>query len=451
VTKTPRPDAPSFGLRSLLWSLAVGAPGTIVALILLWTREVPVTSRWVLSISVIGAWIGLALYLKEQIVHPLRTMANLLAGLREGDYSVRLRTKATRDPLGLVFHEINTLGETLHRQRLDAVEAAALLAKVMETIDVAAFTFDGTGKLKLVNRSGQELLNEEPDELIGKTAESLGLQDCLSGSVPRVLDRAFPGQGGRFELRRSEFRESGLPHQLIVLSDLTRTLRQEERQAWQRLVQVLRHEINNSLAPIQSLAGTLKRLANRDPKPDDWRQDLEKGLTVIADRSGALSRFMASYAQLTRLPHPTLGTIRIEDWIKRVVELETRTEVNIQAGSDISIRADGDQIDQLLINLVRNGVDAAKETGGEVTVFWKELDTKSGAFVEVVVRDSGPGITNTENLFVPFFTTKPDGSGIGLVLSRQIAEAHGGSLVLTNRDNEPGCDAVLRLPIHAPA
>ncbi len=231
----------------------------------------------------------------------------------------------------------------------------------------------------------------------------------------------------------------------MVVSDLTSALRQEERQAWQRLVQVLRHEINNSLAPIQSLAGTLRRLLTRTPRPTDWEEDATRGLGIISERSAALGRFMASYTRLTRLPEPTLRELDIEQWVRRVAGLETRLAVEIVSGPPTTARADGDQLDQLLINLVQNAVDAVEESAGGVQVGWDRPAHRD--VVEVWVRDEGPGLSNTANLFVPFFTTKPDGSGIGLVLSRQIAEAHGGTLTLENRTDRAGCVATLSLPV----
>jgi signal transduction histidine kinase len=131
-------------------------------------------------------------------------------------------------------------------------------------------------------------------------------------------------------------------------------------------------------------------------------------------------------------------------WIRRVTGLESRLQVKLQSGPEVRIQADPDQLDQLLINLLRNAVDASLETGGGVQVGW---DRENG-YIDVWIQDDGPGIPNPTNLFVPFFTTKPGGSGIGLVLSRQIAEAHGGTLTLENRETERGCEARLRLPMN---
>ena len=427
-------------------ALAAGLPAVVVAMVLLWTGQWSARVQWTLSVFMVSSWLGFALVLRAQVVRPLQTISNMLGALQEGDYSIRARQYRDDDALGLAMLEVNTLGETLHRQRLDALEATALLSKVMEEIDVAAFTFDGSATLRLVNRGGERLLGRRSADLIGKTAEELDLAQCLEGETPRLMDHAFTGLGGRWELRRSVFRESGLPHQLVVLSDLTRALRHEERQAWQRLVQVLRHEINNSLAPIQSLAGTMRRILTRNPRPPDWEKDLGQGLSIITERSGALSRFMASYAKLTHLPKPRLGQLDVATWVNRVARLETRIPVAVLNGPELTIAADGDQLDQLLINLVRNAADAALETGGGVRVGWAAGRGADG-YVEIWVQDDGPGLSNTDNLFVPFFTTKPQGSGIGLVLSRQIAESHGGNLMLVNRESASGCEARLRLPV----
>ena len=300
-------DLQIFGL-----ALVSGLPAVLIALFLLWNGDLTARVQWTLTVLIGSAWFGFAFMLRHQVVRPLQTISNMLAALHEGDYSIRARQYRGNDALSLAMIEANTLGETLRRQRLDAVEASALLSKVMQEIDVAAFTFDEGGTLKSVNRGGERLLGRSAGDIIGKNAANLGLQPCLEGDTPRLLEHAFGGEGGRWELRRSVFRESGLPHHLVVLSDLTRALRQEERQAWQRLVQVLRHEINNSLAPIQSRSGTMRRIITRRPRPHDWEDDLSQGLGIIAERSGALSRFMASYAQLTHLPKPTLGPLDVE-------------------------------------------------------------------------------------------------------------------------------------------
>ncbi len=424
-------------------ALTAGAPAVLLALILLWRGDFASRLQWTLSIAVIGLWLGFSFALRSRVVVPLQTIANLLSALREGDFSIRARVADREDALGAVAAEVNALGSTLHEQRLGAIEASALLSKVMEEIDVAVFAFDGDERLRLVNRAGEKLLAQPSERCLKQTARELDLSGCIEGEESRLLEASFPGGAGRYELRRTTFRLDGLPHHLVVLTDLSRALREEERLAWKRLIRVLGHELNNSLTPIKSIAASLERLVGRDPLPTDWREDMRKGLVVIGNRGEALGRFMQGYARLARLPAPQRQPLDVASWMRRVVRLETRMQISLHPGPDLMIQADGDQLDQLLINLQRNAVDAALPVGGSVQTGWD----KSASHLEVWVEDGGPGLPNTANLFVPFFTTKPSGSGIGLVLCRQIAEAHGGTLMLRNRTDAQGCVATLRLPL----
>ena len=444
----PAPRRRVFGHeRLVLLALFAGLPGAVTAMILIWIADWPPRAQWTLSLLIVGVLWGFLAALRHRVAYPLRTVSNMLAALREEDFSLRGRKSGAGDALDEVVREINTLGATLREQRLAAMEATALLRKVMAAIDVAVITFDGERKLRFINQRGERLLGRDAGQLLGQSAAELGLQDCLAGEALQIIDRAFPGGTGRWEVRQGTFREEGAPHRLLVLSDLTRTLREEERQAWQRLIQVLRHEINNSLAPIDSLAGSLATLLQREPRPEDWESDLTEGLGVISDRTKALNRFMTAYSRLTRLPKPKLAPVDVGDWIRRVAGLETRQNVIVTDGPEITIRADGDQLDQLLINLVRNAVDAVleTETGGAVRVGWR-VTGDPAPWLEVWIEDEGPGLPDTENLFVPFFTTRLEGSGIGLALSRQVAEAHGGRLTLENRHDTRGCRAHLFLP-----
>jgi len=433
--------------RVMLLAWAAGLPGSVIALILLWTGPYSPRTCWPLTILIVTVWLGFAASTRQRVAFPLQTLSNLLAAMREGDYSMRGRGAGAPDALGDVIREVNALGQTLREQRLGAVEATTLLRKVVEEIDFAVFTFDGTQRLLVVNRAGERLLGLPAERMLGHTAAELNLAGCLEGEPARTLEVSFPGGTGRWGMRRSTFREGGLQHQLLVLSDLSRALREEERQAWQRLIRVLGHELNNSLAPIQSVAESMETLLGRLPVPSEWPSDasadMKSGFGVIRARSEALGRFMSAYARLARLPQPQHAPVDVARWVARTVSLEQRLNVTVVPGPRVIISADGDQLDQLLINLLRNATDAALETGGGVRVGW----SKNGESIDVWVEDDGPGLSNTANLFVPFFTTKPGGSGIGLVLSRQIAEAHGGSLILMNRKATHGCRARLRLPI----
>jgi PAS domain S-box-containing protein len=429
--------------RIFFMTLFSGLPALITAMYFLWTGSYTTKAQWTLTVLILGVWLGCSMAVREKVIYPLQTLSNLLAALREGDFSIRARGARHDDPLGEALMEVNSLGQTLREQRLGALEATALLQTVMAEIDVAVFAFDTDQKLRLVNRAAERLLGQIEERIIGRSAASLDLADYLEGEATRIVQKNFPGGSSRWEIRRSTFRERGAPHHLLVVSDLSRALREEERLAWQRLVRVLGHELNNSLAPIRSLAGSLESIISRETLPQDWKDDCLKGLGVIATRSAALSRFMEGYARLAKLPPPKLEMVNLGEIIKRVSQLETRLTVEVVEGPAVTIRADSDQLEQLLINIIRNAVDASLETGGRARIRW----SRNRGQVEVRVEDEGHGLSNTSNLFVPFFTTKPGGSGIGLVLCRQIAEAHGGSLALENRKDSRGCRASLRLPI----
>jgi two-component system nitrogen regulation sensor histidine kinase NtrY len=430
--------------KILLRVLLAGLPGTVTSLVILWTGAYSAKVQWTLTVLILGFLFGFAASVRGHVVLPLQTLANLLAAMREDDFSIRGRTADPEDPLGAVLIEVNALAETLHEQRLGAVEATALLRTVMEQIDVAVFAFDPGHTLRIVNRTGERLMGRSMEQMLGRTAEELMVSDWF-GDAPRVVDLSLPGGNvGRWEVRHTTFRLGGLPHYLLVLSDVSRPLREQERLAWQRLIRVIGHELGNSLGPIKSIAGSLETLLQRNPPPEDWRDDMQRGLQVIASRTESLSRFTAAYSRLARLPAPKLAPVVLKPLLIRVAGLETRVPVQVRPGPDVTVMVDTDQMEQLFINLIRNAADACLEVGGStVTVGWRR--TRHG--VDTWVDDEGPGLSNTTNLFVPFFTTKPGGSGIGLVLCRQIAEAHDGSLKLENRTEGRGARATLTLPV----
>lgn len=444
----------------LVGVLLAGLPAVLVSMYHLWMAgdQTPKV-QWTLSLLIVGVWLGFAFSVQNRVVRSLQTMANLLSALREGDFSIRARGANRANPMGDVMSEINSLGTILRAQRLGAIEATALLRTVMEEIDVAIFAFDSDGVLRLVNRSGQELLAVPAERILGRSAREIGLAECIEGAATGVLQATtFPGGSGRWGMRRTQFREAGLPHELVVVADLSEALREEELKAWQRLVRVLGHELNNSLAPIKSIAGSLSTMLKRPTRADDWEDDMRSGLDIIAARAEGLSRFMQAYSRLAKLPKPVKSPCELQPLIHRVAKLELRMPVRVIDGPALTVPCDGAQIEQVLINLLKNAVEASLEAANPegdsqppirpealepVRVTW----TRSDRLVEIQIEDDGPGIGKATNLFVPFFTTKPSGSGIGLVLCRQIAENHEGELLLQNRPDTPGCVAVLRLPV----
>jgi two-component system nitrogen regulation sensor histidine kinase NtrY len=418
---------------------AIAIPA-VIALVMIWGGGLDLKARLTLTLVIVGGSGGLAAVARERVVRPLQTLANLTASLRERDYAVRGRHGRKDDALGLAMAELAALAEQLRDERWRDEEAAAGLARVVEGLDAAVIAVDEGGVVRLANRTAERLVGRP---LAGQAAHELGLGELVESDAPRTIELALPGGRGTWEVRPSEVRLSGMAHRLIVMTDVQHALRAEERQAWQRLVRVLGHEINNSLGPISSIADTLRTGLVAAERRADLDDDLLRGLEVIGRRAAALSRFMQSYARLIRLPPPRIGKVDVAAWVRRTVDLETRHAVELAGGPAIHVAGDPDQLDQLLINLVHNAVEASAETGGGVRIAW----TVAAGTATITIEDDGPGVADTANLFVPFFTTKPTGSGIGLVLARQIAEAHGGALVVRNRKAGRGAEAVISLPV----
>ena len=423
-----------FETRIVVTALVAVVPLLLALLVLLLASHA--TLKAIGTVAFLGVVsIFVATYvLHERLVYPLRTLSNLISALREEDYTLRPRDLDRGDVLGDAMIELDALRDTIEQRKLEAIEATALLRAVLAEIDAAIFTFDPEQRVRLVNRAAERLLDRPSMRLIGRTATEIGLGELMTDDAPAVFQQ-------RWSVRRSTFREGGLPHTLLFLADISRALREEEAEAWRRIVRVLSHELNNSLAPIQSIADSTARLVARDPLPDDWRDDAASGMRVISARAESLTRFMRGYAQLARLPQPRKKPVDLAALVKRVAALETRMPVAIDEGPPVVIEADEDQLEQLLINVLKNAVDASLETGGSVRI------SVGGQAPSPVIQVfyEGPGLAATSNLFVPFFTTKPNGSGIGLVLVRQIADAHGAAFTLENRRNGRGCVATLTL------
>jgi len=443
--------------RISLYSFLVALPGLIVSGVLVWLQSWSVGSR----LTVIGAelfvWWLLALALQEQTTRPLQTLANVIGSLREEDYSFRARNAAPEDALGELSLEVNALADMLSTEKVRTIEATALLQRVVDEIDAPLFAFDPASALRLVNPAGEHLLRMSKKQLLDHSAAEVGLQECLTAGNETVVELNVGESRVRWLLRRSSFRQHGVPHTLVVLSDVSRALREEERKAWQRLIRVLGHELSNSLAPIKSIAGSLNsRISGASIEPE-IRSDLQRGLEIIESRSASLQRFLDAYRKLAQMPAPHLRDVPLAPLVARVAALETRLNVGVQAGPDIIFRADPDQLEQMLINLIRNAADAVLTGTSAAASPEKAAACKNGvvvrwhvnaAQVTVEVEDEGPGLLNPSNLFTPFYTTKPTGSGVGLVLCRQIAEAHEGTIEIANRPKGSGCLVKVVLPIH---
>ncbi|KAA0072391.1 histidine kinase [Rhodanobacter sp. T12-5] len=431
---------PAFERRVLLGSWLVAVPALLGVAVLLLVGVPERALCWLLVIVVVVATALIARWQHRRVVYPLYTLAGLLEALREGDYSMR---GVQGGVLGDAIYDINALADRLQKERLQFEDSARLLGKTLAALDSAVLVFDHDARLRLLNPAAQRLLADERHALIGCRADELALDVLLAAPSAQVVRHTFPGRSGRFDIRHAPLRNEGRSGRLLVINDVGRVLREEERQAWQRLLRVLGHEVNNSLASIHSLAGTLATVIAREPLADDWREDAHGGLQVIGNRAESLSRFLAGYSRLAALPPPQKRELDLAVLVPAVARLEQRMAVQVEAGAPLLVQADPDQLEQALINLLRNAVEASLPSRGQVLMRWRSEGER--ALIEIV--DDGPGLPGSDNLFVPFFTTKPGGSGIGLALVRQIAEAHEGGVSLTARDNRGGAIAQLWLPL----
>lgn len=441
----------AFEQRLLFSVLLIGLPSSAFACFLLWKTSYSLDHKVEFTALILFLWLRLSFASRSLVVNSIRVLSNVVAALKEDDFSFRATRVLPGDVLGELAIEINNLAVALERERIGTMEAVILLRQVMGEVGAAILAFSSSGELRLVNRAAATLLGFSEANLINRKARDIGIDSLRHGPAYETASFAFLGAGRRWIVRRTTFRLRGVPHQLVVLAEASEALRAEERLAWQRLMRVLSHEINNSLAPIKSIVRTLRRILITSDVPLQQDEDFQHGLEVIGDRAEALNRFIQSYAQIAKLPPPTRKKVRVQSIVDRVVHLEkAELPVHIIAGPDIEISLDRDQIEQALINLLRNAIDAvllntgAAPTPEAVTLLWNV----AGSTLQILILDEGVGLADTDNLFVPFFTTKEHGSGIGLLLSRQIIEAHGGTLTLQNRTDSTGCEVVITLAIN---
>ena len=432
--------------RAWLYCLFLALPGILFAAIFLYQRDFSLTPSLLIlgCLSIYLALIAAALI--ESMIRPLQTLSNVVSSLREGDYSFRARGAASRDAIGELAAEVNALADLLQKQRVRSLEATALLGRILEVMHAPLFAFDREDLLQLVNNAGLRLLGLPYARCFGRTARELNLEDLLQ--APDQSVHSFGSHSTRWLLRKAVFRQDGAPHTLLLLADVSLPLQEEEQAAWKRLIRVLGHELSNSLAPIKSIAGSLLarvgQIGKSEAEDESAMRDFRRGLGVIESRADSIHRFVQSYRLLAQLPPPQLKPVAIAALLERVAHLEQRLPVELESGPQVILLADSDQLEQMFINLLANAVDASLANGSHpVRATWQRVESN----LMVTIEDRGMGIANTENLFVPFYTTKPAGSGVGLALAQQIARAHGGEIRLLNREDGDGARATVRLPL----
>ena len=434
--------------RAWFHCLLLALPALVLAALVLYRSAVGLAPALLLVACLLLYLVLAAAALIEGLIRPLQTLSNVVSSLREGDYSFRARGAGSHDALGELAAEVNALADLLQKQRVRSLEATALLARILEVMHTPLFAFDREDTLQLVNNAGLKLLGLPHARCFGRGARELGLEDLLRAPDQTIhsfnADQKPIAGPARWLLRKAPFRQDGVPHTLLLLADVSLPLQEEEQIAWKRLIRVLGHELSNSLAPIKSIAGSLLERVDSLQGEDGTLSDFRRGLGVVESRADALHRFVQSYRQLAQLPTPRLRPVPLAPLLERVVLLEQRLPVQLDPGPSALVNADPDQLEQMFINLLANAVDASLARGAQpVRANWK----LAGSSLLVTIEDRGLGIANAENLFVPFYTTKPSGSGVGLALAQQIARAHGGEIQLVNREDGEGARATVRLPL----
>jgi nitrogen fixation/metabolism regulation signal transduction histidine kinase len=449
--KSERPFVPpsaKFEGRLFYSILRTGVPAAALALVLLWVNPYSIDHKIEGTVLLLLLWLSSTLGTRNHIIHSIRVLSNVIASLKDGDLSFRATHAIGGDALGDLALEINNLARALESERLGAIEATNLLRKILFEVDAVIFAFSPDNRVRLLNRAATAFLRKSEEESLNRTAEELGILHILNGPPSETISQSFAGTERRWVVQRTSFRQQGIPHRLVMLSEVSEALRAEERLAWQRIVRVLSHEINNSLAPIKSIAHTLARLSATTTMADEARENFQHGLEVIKERTEALNRFLQNYTRLARLPAPVRQVISLNKLVSHVAGLEFRLKVRVLPGPDVKVNVDPDQLEQVLINLTRNALEAmldkpaGDKQGPAVTLSWHV----TGRDLDLFIRDQGPGLLDTANLFVPFYTTKKTGTGIGLLLSRNIIEAHGGRLSIRNREDCSGCEVQIKIP-----
>jgi two-component system, NtrC family, nitrogen regulation sensor histidine kinase NtrY len=428
--------------RAWLYCGLLSLPAIVATGLLLYQNHIGAAPAVALGTCLFLYLVLIAAALVDVWVRPLQTLSNVVSSLREGDYSFRARGASAQDALGELATEINLLADLLQRQRVRSLEATALLARILEVMHAPLFAFDREDLLQLVNNAGAQLLGRPLARCFGHSARELGLDNLLASADQTV--HSFGTKPSRWLLRKALFRQDGAPHTLLLLADVSQPLQEEEQIAWKRLIRVLGHELSNSLAPIKSIAGSLLARAENIGGDDATIRDFRRGLGVVESRADSLHRFVQSYRILAQLPPPHFKQVQTGPLLERVALLEQRVTVRLDPGPPVLLNADPDQLEQMFINLLKNAVDASLANGAKpVRIGWRIAESD----LVVGIEDSGLGIANIENLFVPFYTTKPQGSGVGLALAQQIARAHGGEIRLVNREDGPGARAIIHLPL----
>lgn len=428
-------------VRLFLFVLSSGVPAAVL-LVWLWVHSnIPGAAKTAIAVLVLTWVLIVADVVRREVLRHIRTLSNLVESTRVQDFS--MKGAGARDPgeLAELYHQINTLTESLKTGRQSEQELLTILERVVSEINVAIIVFDARDNIRLVNQLASALLQSPGEKLIGVHRSATPLGQLPVSDEPALIDFRFPGAEGRWQIRQHYYRHQGQASRILFIADLKQVLSDEEIAAWQRLIRVISHEVNNSLTPITSLCQTLTGILESSDHPGD--DDVRIGLSVIADRAKGLQDFISVYARLARLPEPHRVLFPASALAAKLERMFAGQRLEIVPFPDVAVFGDPVHLEQALINLIKNGLEANPAGAPPVQLSCRLRDGQC----EFQVEDHGAGITNPDNLFVPFYTTKSEGAGIGLILCRQIAGKHHGHVSLENRPGGPGAVARLVLPL----
>lgn len=426
------------GKLALLLALAVVAGAGAAVLF-----DLAIDSDLLAFLAAAGVTVPLALVVARLVVHPVselfRTLSGAVASFRDGDFSFSIHRRRN-DELGDLVSAHNELGRVLRDERQDLFQRELLLHTLVQNTPNALVLADSRDHVVYSNVAARQLLNG------GRRLEGLGLAQILAESPPAMReaveaghDAIFPvrleGEDESFHLATRAFRLNGQPHRLLLLRHMTRELSRQEVATWKKVIRVISHELNNSLAPISSLAHSGHELAERI-----GHAAIQRAFDTIGERAAHLERFIRGYATFAKLPTPQLEAVPWQPFLERLRE---QYGYALQGSLPTTPgRFDPAQVGQVLINLLKN----AHESGSAAAAVELEVRELPGEF-RIEVRDRGGGMSEAvmANALVPFYSTKRSGTGLGLALAREIAEAHGGRLGLANREGG-GLAVTLSLP-----
>lgn len=439
---TPPRRRLSTGVRLLLW---IGSCAIPPALVLLLAAGDALSKHRVEALAVLGVvWVAVvAAAVRAHLGRRIRALSNLVEAAHAQDFSIKAAHARESGELGELYRQLNVLIGDLEAGRHTEQELLGMLQKVVDQISVAIVACDANDRIRLVNPLAAQLLRVPAEQLIGIDYAATPLAAVPFSAEPRVVDFRFPGAESRWQVSQQFYRRQGRPARIVFVVDLRLALAEEEILVWQRLIRVISHEVNNSLTPILSLCQTLEGVVARGGA--ELQSDvMGDGLSVISQRAKGLKEFISVYARIARLPEPHKVEFPAARLIQRVLAMFPGGAVE-RVGDVPAATLFGDPVhlEQALINLVKNAVEA-NEGNTEPVRFGCRLVEGNAEFE---IADGGAGIRNPDNLFVPFYTTKPGGAGVGLVLCRKIAARHHGQVSLENRSDAAGAVARLSVPL----